>query len=118
MLQFGHDVGVVETRIYMLTIVLCVDASIRPRRWSRGDYSGATLPASPTTALQFGHDVGVVETKLTRRTTPCSNALQFGHDVGVVETERGSQRRATAQGGFNSATTLESWRLRVPDGKG
>ena len=38
-LQFGHDVGVVETSIVRSDDVEDEDASIRPRRWSRGDYA-------------------------------------------------------------------------------
>ena len=90
-LQFGHDVGVVETGVDLAAAGVTAEASIRPRRWSRGD------------ALFF------------RCRAAASSGLQFGHDVGVVETSSGGRRVSPWELSFNSATTLESWRRR--DGK-
>ena len=109
-LQFGHDVGVVETPLTHSFLLAGTEASIRPRRWSRGDL--ALMPrvtafpvasirprrwsrgdveftfdmTGATSALQFGHDVGVVETACPRAFCAAASELQFGHDVGVVET--------------------------------
>ena len=64
MLQFGHDVGVVETMQHS----------------AFGECIGM---------LQFGHDVGVVETLSNGADRWLEiGSLQFGHDVGVVETRR------------------------------
>ena len=83
-LQFGHDVSVVE--------------NIRPVFDDDADdgFNLATTSASwrtvneksPTSRkamLQFGHDVSVVENPRTRVRRSVDVPLQFGHDVSVVE---------------------------------
>ena len=108
-LQFGHDVGVVETR-------QPGDEAADASRFN----SATTLeswrqspPPTPkgkrqcfnsATTLESWRRGWVIALRLTL------DPLQFGHDVGVVETTAAGRASCPKRGGFNSATTLESWR--------
>ena len=116
-LQFGHGVGAVENAVNALTDAVCdKDASIRPRRWSRGRTQQRPAAARVDGfTLQFGHGVGAVENGRGRRhallgrsgasirprrwsrgepqgnrrgPSPCRTVLRFGHGVGAVENAR------------------------------
>jgi len=111
-LQFGHDVGVVETYGLCNCSRHDHDASIRPRRWSRGD-----AVRSLSKVLRIG--IASIRPRRWSRGDPTTKyqfladepTLQFGHDVGVVETRQVRVMWLPGRQGFNSATTLESWRL-------
>jgi hypothetical protein len=136
MLQWGHDVGVVEDTLMdgpvsgplprfngattlesWKTKKNCLS---RRRHWR---FNGATTLESWKTrprpsnesagfALQWGHDVGVVEDTVTNQEPKHEHALQWGHDVGVVEDLAIRNPLPCNNTCFNGATTLESWKTR------
>ena len=134
-LQFGHDVSVVENPSRRAGREARFGASIWPRRQRRGELGDWELAYAVTGQLQFGHDVSVVEkyggggganstnASFNLATTSASwrtrvgqcpqggvSALQFGHDVSVVENGRARRLRSTPVRRFNLATTSASWR--------
>ncbi len=108
LLQWGHDLSVVESRVEPLAEPLVVRASMGPRPLGRG-ISGravATRPSGPQ--LQWGHDLSVVESCRSPAYGLPRSALQWGHDLSVVESDSvGRWTRADAR--FNGATTSRSW---------
>ena len=60
-LQFGHGVGAVENDLFGVASAAEREASIRPRRWSRGEHGTALQYFRGSSLLQFGHGVGAVE---------------------------------------------------------
>ena len=65
-------------------------ASIRPRRWSRGERLRGRLVGRARPKLQFGHGVGAVENVNPQGGPPATTPLQFGHGVGAVENDGGT----------------------------
>ena len=87
-LQFGHDVGVVETAVSYRRTAAKNCASIRPRRWSRGDIRLIVAHWYENRASIRPRRWSRGDRRKRRAGRSCPAVLQFGHDVGVVETSR------------------------------
>ena len=133
-LQFGHGVGAVENDGIQLTKLLVDLASIRPRRWSRGEPPHDELVATETP--RFNSATALEPWRTSNKS--CSGSLwksfnsatalepwrtwsggatwagvamlQFGHGVGAVENLAAYAPIASLRASFNSATALEPWR--------
>ena len=109
-LQWGHDDGVVERILSTACSVQPINASMGPRRWSRGKVFIGIHCARGLWASMGPRRWSRGRWLQGSRCHPQGARLQWGHDDGVVE--RGGRRftGSPCQAGFNGATTMESWK--------
>ena len=87
MLQFGHDVSVVENPDTLLGNMIAMSASIWPRRQRRGEPTGRPPCGRSSASFNLATTSASWRTAAPTRAYADKVALQFGHDVSVVENE-------------------------------
>ncbi len=85
MLQWGHDLLIVECAHAFGSRYAVATASMGPRSVDRGmrGLPEVNLPVRHT--LQWGHDLLIVEARPSDNTSGRASPLQWGHDLLIVE---------------------------------
>jgi|SRR5208337_2912231 len=91
-------------------VVARLQASMGPRRWSRGRGDNVTVVPPDVLLLQWGHGDGAVEEYDPQMNRRLMLRLQWGHGDGAVEELCGARANRDRGDCFNGATAMEPWK--------